>query len=91
MSLYTLLIDFDGGSYICQASSKSSASAPIECVKAWDTSDIEHVVSESDKAEILSQLEDEEFTPVVGLEKVWCGCVILKTMLATLNLIETAE
>ncbi|GAB1255770.1 hypothetical protein NBRC116494_02720 [Aurantivibrio plasticivorans] len=91
MALYTLVMDFDGGTYICQAHSDDRQHAPFECIKAWDTQGVEHIISRADKAELLSQLDEEYFVPVAGLNNVWCGQVTLSGVSATLNLIRTDD
>jgi len=88
MRLYTLIIDFDGGTYITQAHAENVDSAAIACVKKWKLDEGMPVTGE-DKSEILAQLKSELFVPLSDLENIWCGCVTINNLLATLNLVLT--
>ena len=89
MSLYTLIIDFDGGTYITQANSKSFGEAPLDCVRNWDISNISSDVSEKDKLFLLRQLQSEEFVLLDKTTHVWCGSVPLKETLLVMHLVLT--
>ena len=62
MGLFTLIIDFDGGTYITQSKAESVDDAPSNCIKNWDISDIPNVLTEQDKSLILAQLNEEELS-----------------------------
>ncbi len=87
MDLFTLIIDFDGGTYIAQATAGSIKEAPNACVENWHT----HEISEQDKITILELLSSEEFVPVSGVENVWCGCVQLRQSLLIMHLVLTTD
>ncbi len=89
MSLYTLVIDFDGGTYIAQGEADSVIDAPKRCVLNWDIRDLKHVLTEQDRSVLLALLNEEEFVPLNGVKNVWCGCVNLHQHLLTLNLVRT--
>jgi len=87
--LYTLIIEFSGGTYLAQALAKNLLSAPIECIKNWDIKGIENEFGENKKQEILLQLKNEKFVPLNGLKNIWCGCVNLNKETVLMNLIKT--
>ena len=87
--LFTLVIDFNGGTYITQSEADSLDGAPSSCIENWDISDIPNVLTEQDKSVILAQLKQEEFVPLTGIKNVWCGCVSLHERSLTLNLVRT--
>lgn len=87
--LYTLLIDYDGTTFICQAKSKSLAKAPSKCIRKWNTGDISSLFSNADKLEILAQLDNQTFVAMNGMSNIWCGSVLLNNKLMLLNLILT--
>jgi len=88
-NLYTLFIDYDGATFIAQAKSKSLAKAPSKCIEKWNTEDISSIFSDTDKLEILAQLENEMFVEINGLSNIWCGSVLLNNKLMLLNLVLT--
>lgn len=87
--LYTLLIDYDGATFITQARSKSLLKAPSKCIQKWNTKDISSLFSEADKLEILAQLHKETFFELNGMTNIWYGSVLLNEKLMLLNLILT--
>lgn len=89
IELYTLIIEFSGGTYFTQALANDVLNAPIECIKNWNIKDIENELGENEKQEILTQLKDEKFVPLNGLENIWCGCVKLNKATMMMNLIKT--
>ncbi len=88
-SLYTLIIDYCGATFIMQAESESLSNAPSKCIKQWNIQDIDAEFTKSDKAEILSQIESENFVLLDGMKNVWCGSLMLREKLMLLNLILT--
>jgi len=89
MSLYTLIIDFDGGTYVTQSDAVNTLDAPKNCIANWDISDLQDVLTEQDKSIILTELREEEFIPLKGIKNVWCGGVHLHQHFLTLNLVKT--
>tara|TARA_R110001592_G_scaffold46416_1_gene147744 strand:- start:3578 stop:3859 length:282 start_codon:yes stop_codon:yes gene_type:complete len=89
MGFFTLIIDYDGGTYISQATAENIKTAPIACVQNWQTEDIKHLISDQDRNLILEQLTKEEFVSINGLKNIWCGCAELNQHLLTMNLVLT--
>jgi len=87
--LYTLIIDYKGGTYITQSVSNNRNIAPSECIKIWDTNDIEPIINDEVKNEILLQLKNEELIPLKGLKNVWCGTITINEELMIINLVKT--
>ena len=50
--LFTLIIDYQGGTYICQSTAEDRYSAPSECIKKWDIQDLAKEINEKDKETI---------------------------------------
>lgn len=86
MKLYTLIINFDGGIFVTQAMTSEIENAPSECIKEWD---IENIITEQDKDNILSQLKEEDFILLKEIKNVWFGSVMLNNKLLMLNLVLT--
>ncbi|MFW5426643.1 MAG: hypothetical protein ACKE8R_05280 [Methylophagaceae bacterium] len=89
MALYTLIIDYEGGTYVMQAHADSAEVAPSACIEKWDISDIKHIFTEEYKASILTQLETEYLTALVNMKNVWYGNISLNDNSLTFNLILT--
>jgi len=87
--LFTLVIDFDGGTYITQSEADCVDDAPLNCIKNWNITSISNVLTEQDISSLLAQLKEEEFVPITGMQNVWCGCVSLHEHNLILNLVRT--
>ena len=89
--LFTLIIDYKGGTYVTQANASDVAAAPAECIKKWNLEGIEEIIHEKDKTEIVEQLKEEEFVLINGMNNVWCGTALLRGELMIMNLVETSN
>ena len=89
MNLYTLLIDFDGGTYVSQAPARNFHEAPEKCIEKWEIDDMKETISGGDKHVILEQLKEEEFVLVKGMKGVWCGGVCVRDKYCMLHLVCT--
>jgi len=89
MNLYTLVLDFHGGTYISQF----DADSPIDAVSAWcrELQD-EQLLGEvsADIAEgILVDAIENTLVEVEGLHGAWCAAATVDDNLALLNVIIT--
>ena len=91
MRLFTMIIDYNGGTYITQATSENYKVAPVECIRKWDISGIEEIINENEKINVMEQLKDEKFVPLKGLKNIWCGTAFLRDKLMLINLVETSN
>lgn len=89
LMFYTLIINFDGGTYVTQASANSLKNAPFNCIQQWDISDIGSIITDDDKTVLLQQLETEYLSPLTNTNNVWYGHLDLKDKPFTFNLILT--
>ena len=89
MNLYTLVLDFHGGTYITQF----EADAPTDAVAAWCKEledeqllgDASFAVAEG----IMIDAIENHLVEVEGLHHVWCAATTGGGPLALLNVIET--
>ena len=89
MNLYTLVLDFHGGTYITQF----EAEAPTDAVAAWCREleeeqllgDASFPVAEG----IMIDAIENHLVEVEGLQHVWCAATAAGGPLALLNVIET--
>ncbi len=89
MGLYTLIIEYDGGTYVMQAYAGSSKTAPSACIKQWDIRDLKDIITEQDKSVILELLKAERLIALSHTLNVWCGSVVLNNKSLIFNLILT--
>lgn len=89
LKLYTLVIDYKGGTYIAQSNAKSFIDAPTLCLESWNIEGLDTVLSEIDKQLLISEVEGQEFSALQDINNVWCGTAILNEELVLMNLIET--
>ena len=88
--LYTLIIDYGGGTYVTQAVADSASLAPSKCIEYWDIVGTAGELSDDLKKEIILKLKDESFVPLSGMKNVWSGGILLKKGLMLMNLVETS-
>ena len=89
MNLYTLVLDFHGGTYISQF----EADTPAEAVAAWcqelQAEQLLGAVS-SDVAEgVMIDAIENRLVEVEGLHGAWCAAATVEGNLALLNVIIT--
>ena len=89
MKLYTLVVEYDHGTYITQANANSTQTAPSACIERWDICDLTDIITEQDKSIILEQLKAEQLIALSHTLNVWYGSVNLNNKPLTFNLILT--
>lgn len=91
MSLYTLVLDYHGGTYISQF----RAPGPVEAVTAWcQELEDNQLLGEpsSDVARgILEDAVENRLVEVEDLLGVWCAATTTSGALALLNVIQTLD
>lgn len=85
--LYTIFLDFDGGTYVSQVWAFSNR----EAMSKWFTQVCPKVedLSVFMKSFTLSEWEKLEIVPLSGLKNIWCGSLMVKDNLAILHLVAT--
>ena len=97
MELYTLILDYKGGTYITQARSPTPDEAIFCCLRSYDDSGLDF-----DKEAIIRALqEDDEFDmklgcgdnliAIEGVQHVWTRGALLNDEMAELLMILTKE
>ena len=89
MNLYTLVLDFHGGTYISQF----DADTPQDAVAAWCKElcdnellgQISHAVAEG----VMVDAIENDLVEVDGLHGAWCAAASVEDQLALLNVIIT--
>jgi hypothetical protein len=91
MDLYTLIIDFKGGTFISQCFSSCKESALYQGILDWDISDIESVITGNSRNILLEDIENEELTQLQGIKNVWACSVFVGKELMLINLVATKD
>ena len=89
MALFTVVLDYAGGTYIEQVRSASAAGA----AKRWARDLVEEQIKglgSAGKAELCDQLGDDSPVALTGLTNAWCQTASVNGKLALINLIKTA-
>lgn len=86
--LYTLLIEYEGGSYLSQGKAFSPKEGVLACVQNQNISAI-NGLKESHREDFISEIQEDTATPVKSLKNVWCFCVTIKKETALLTLVQT--
>ncbi len=89
IDLYTLIVDYEDGTYVMQAHADSAEAAPSACIEKWDIADIKHIFTEQDKTSILILLKTEQLVALRNMINVWYGSISLNNKAFSFNLILT--
>jgi hypothetical protein len=89
MALFTLLLEFDGGTYIAQLRSASARGAVTKY--AAQLAKNEALSTRSIRKRLASGLKQYEPVRIDGIRNVWCCSASLGNKFALLNLVATLD
>jgi hypothetical protein len=90
--LFTVIMDFRGGTYVAQV----EASSPRKALRTWarnlDPRPI-YGLGEKSKQELIADLQEQDAEPLAidGCRGGWCGTPLVRGKIASINLIATAS
>ena len=90
MALFTIVLDYRGGTYVHQI----RATSPLAAVCKWArglTESCIYKLGRTGKADLMLQLEYQKATPLEELENAWCFCPVARGKLALINVIKTDQ
>lgn len=89
MKLFTIILDFDGGTYLSQTVLEDIIELPrtLDTVIPWDV--LPKSISEPAKAQFLVDISSSPPTLLDGLKNIWCMSAELGEKLAILHVVET--
>lgn len=92
MDLFTLILDFDGGTYINQIKSDSPRKAAIEWAIRLEIKVIPELGFSSKKA-IIEEMKDHDNTTIAvdGMISTWCASFSVRGKLGLINIVKTKE
>lgn len=88
MPLFTVILEFDGGTYISQFQASSAYAAAR--MHAQYLVDIKGMDTLSNRMRLAEHLSQERPVPIGGVRKVWCSSASLRGKLALVNIVATA-
>ena len=90
MANFTIVMDWNKGTYIAQSVGKSKRAAVYRWATELDVELIEGM-GEVSKAKLIAEIRDELPTPVEGLKNVWCYATVVRGKLLLLHVILTDD
>jgi hypothetical protein len=90
MPLFTLVLEYNGGTYICQARATSFRTAPASLVRSLAPGDLKGV-GELGLAKLAEQVKETSPTPIEGVLNTWCSSALVAGKLALLHFVQTTE
>lgn len=88
MALFTVLLEFDGGTYISQFRAPSVGAAAR--MHATDLSANEAVGGLQTRRSLARYLRTEVPVAIAGVRNVWCNCATVGGKFALVNIVATA-
>ncbi len=93
--LYTILMEYRGGTYISQARGASASDALRTWVHNLDPSPV-HELGVRRKADLIAAIENDLAdgtapTPLEGLQSLWCQTVVFSGGFVLINMVATAD
>jgi hypothetical protein len=83
--LFTIILDYRGGTYIRQARAGSPKKALLQSIQDFD------VISSTTKTQIASETANENIVEVAATRGVWCTSVTLRGKLGLFHIVATAS
>ena len=90
MPLFTVVLDFRGGTYISQVRAASATKAVTTWAKRLPVHEIAGMGPAS-QCELVARLVSDKPVPLTKLNRAWCCSVLVRGHLALINVVETVE
>jgi hypothetical protein len=88
MSLFTIIMDYDGGTYVHQIKALSPGDACRKWSSRLTVSDVYNLGPTGKKA-LIARMKSDEPVSLDGLENAWCVSAIIRGRLALINVVDT--
>ena len=90
MAKYTVIMDWEGGTYIDQSPGNSVHQAMCRWAESLDVAPIEGMGPAS-KSQLIAEIRDDDGVPLLGLSNVWCYSALIRGKSALINVVRTDE
>jgi hypothetical protein len=90
VELFTILMEWDGGTYVDQV----RAASPKQALRKWARGlKVESIPAMGDRTKVrfVEQLASEQVVPLDGLANAWCASASLRGRPALINIVGTVE
>lgn len=90
MPLYTIRMDYRGGTYITQISAPTELKACIKWANDLDLSSHKYIGPKG-KRDLIEEMHDKDMKPVLLQECInaWCTCALIRGTCAHINIVQT--
>ena len=88
MTMYTIIMEWDSGTYIWQAHGQTVPQAINRWVEQLDVALIPGMGPKA-KIQLAAEIADEKAVPIRGVTNVWCYCPSPLGKLALVNVVRT--
>jgi hypothetical protein len=89
MPLFTVILEFDGGTYVAQVRAQSERVALAKYASQLVTN--AGVPNARLRRRLASELGEDEPVPVEGVQNVWCVFASIGSKSALANIVQTAD
>ncbi len=91
LNLYTVVVDYRGGTYVSQARASSVASGIDKCLRNWISNIGNDIIDATHIEEIIDSFQQDEPALLEGLSNVWCSASNVLGEVMMLNVVRTHE
>ncbi|HUF04902.1 MAG TPA: hypothetical protein VMM38_12100 [Aridibacter sp.] len=88
--LFTIILDWNGGTYVYQVRAGNASDAALRWTKQLDVREIPGF-GEVARRTLNDSLTESELVSLDGLENVWCMTALIRGKLALVNIVCTLE
>ncbi len=88
-TLYTFVMDWNGGTYVSQFSGNDVSSTITTWADSIDTNMLD--IQPEDKANFVADAKSENAVALDGVSKTWAISPNIKGKMATVNIVETTQ
>jgi hypothetical protein len=88
MPLYTVLLDFKGGTYVSQCRATSPSAAIRKWARELQTDAISGI-GKLGKSQLIDDVQSDDPVALEGLSNTWCHSALVRGHLALINIVQT--
>lgn len=91
MKLFTVVLDFDGGTYVSQTRARTIAELSVRIAADIDWDAVLGRSRRDARRRYCAALSESEPVPVAGLVSVWCLSALFGRKVAVVHVVQTAD
>src|SRR5215216_3330341 len=90
MPLYTLIMEYAGGTYIEQVKASSPKSTCVKWAQKLDAAQVSGLGLKGQES-LIEQMKEDSPVALAGVSKTWCNTALVHGKLALINLVQTEQ